>query len=315
MVFVLSVIIVVSVVLNGWQYFSRRKWNQNLHEMSEKLADIMKQKTAEKVLIQTDEPTIRRLLIQINRLLDYNQKVIADYNKTKESLRKMLANMSHDLKTPLTVILGYVEKLKLDEGMSEQERGETTSRLHQKTLSVIALMNQFFDLVKIESDDYAIPLSRVSINEICRKNVLEFYGLLQAKGLQVEIQIPEHDYYILGNEEALNRIFSNLISNSIRYGSDGGVFGLTVREAGDSIAVDVWDKGKGIAEVHQEQVFDRLYTLDDARNPQFQGSGLGLSITKRLTEAMKGSIQLRSKPYEKTVFTCVFKRITYYLRT
>jgi signal transduction histidine kinase len=311
MVIVLSVITVFSIVLNGWQYFSRRKWKQNLAEMSEKLADIMKQQSAEKVFIQTDEPNVRRLLIQTNRLLDYNQKVIADYNKTKESLRKMLSNMSHDLKTPLTVILGYVEKLKLDEGMSEQERKETTNRLHQKIVSVIELMNQFFDLVKIESDDYAIPLSRISINEICRKNVLEFYELFQAQGLQVEIQIPEHDYYILGNEEALNRILSNLISNSIRYGSDGGVVGLTVREAGESVAVDVWDKGKGITEVHQERVFERLYTLDDARNPQFQGSGLGLSITKRLTEALKGSIQLTSKPFEKTVFTCVFKRITY----
>jgi signal transduction histidine kinase len=271
----------------------------------------MKHKTAEKVLIQTDQHTIQLFLIQINRLLDYNQKVIADYAKTKDSLRKMLSNMSHDLKTPLTVILGYVEKLKLDETMTEEERNEVVFRLHQKTLRVISLLNQFFDLVKIESDDYSIPLSRISLNEICRKNVLEFYDLLQSKGLQVKIEIPEQHFYILGNEEVLNRILSNLISNSIRYGSDGGMFGLTLREDGEWIAVDVWDNGKGIAEVHQERVFERLYTLDDARNPQFQGSGLGLSITKRLTEAMKGSIHLSSKPYEITVFTCVFKRITY----
>lgn len=219
--------------------------------------------------------------------------------------------MSHDLKTPLTVILGYVEKLKLDQEMTEKERNEITVRLHQKTLSVIALMNKFFDLVKIESDDYAIPLSRIAINEICRKSVLEFFELLQGKGLQVEIDIPEQPYYILGNEEGLNRILSNLISNAIQYGSDGGVFGLTLREDRKYIAIDIWDKGKGIAEVHQDRVFDRLYTLDDARNPQFQGSGLGLSITKRLTESMKGSIHLSSKPYKKTVFTCVFKRITY----
>ena len=135
--------------------------------------------------------------------------------------------------------------------------------------------------------------------------------MLLSKGLQVEIDIPERNFYILGNEHALNRILSNLISNSIRYGSDGGVFGLTLREDKGSIAVEVWDKGKGIAEVHQDRVFDRLYTLDDARNPQFQGSGLGLSISKRLTEAMNGSIHLRSKPFEKTNFTCIFKQMTY----
>ncbi|GIN74588.1 two-component sensor histidine kinase [Bacillus sp. J14TS2] len=311
MVLVLSMVVVISVTINGWQYLSRRKLDQNLHEINETLADIVSRESAEKVFIRTDEKNIQLFLIQINRLLDYNQKVRADYSKSKESLRKMLSNISHDMKTPLTVILGYGEKLKLNHKMTEKERSEIIVRLHKKTLSIIALMDKFFDLVKIEADDYAIPLSRIAINEICRKNVLEFFESLQAKDLQVELEIPEERYYILGNEEALNRILSNLISNAIRYGSDGGVFGLTLREDRKYIAIDIWDKGKGITEVHQDRVFDRLYTLDDARNPQFLGSGLGLSITKRLTEAMKGSIQLKSKPYKKTVFTCVFKRIMY----
>lgn len=153
--------------------------------------------------------------------------------------------------------------------------------------------------------------TRLSINEICRKNLLEFYHLFQSKGLQVKVDIPAKNYFILGNEDALNRILSNLISNAIRYGSDGDIVGLTIREVGEMIAIDIWDRGKGITEVHLDRVFERLYTMDDARNPEFQGSGLGLSITKRLTEAMNGEIQLSSKPYEKTVFTCVFKQITY----
>lgn len=311
MVLLLSFIIVVLLVIIGAQSYFRRKMYRELNEIRDKLSDIIEQETTEKVLLQTDQKTIKLFLIQINRLLDYNQQVIADYLKTKENLRKMLSNMSHDLKTPLTVILGYVEKLTLDNRMSMEERYQVTSRLHQKTLQVIEQINQFFDLVKLDSGDYSFPLSRISVNEICRKNVLEFFDLLQSKNLKVEVNIPEQYYYILGNEEALNRILSNLISNAIRYGSDGGVFGLTVREDGDYIAIDIWDKGKGIAKVHQEQVFERLYTLDDARNSAFQGSGIGLSITKHLIEAMKGSIRLNSKPFEKTVFTCFFQRITY----
>ena len=311
MVFILSMIIVILLTVIGFQFYLRRKMNKYLMEMLNQLSDIIDKETAEKVLMQTDQKTIKLFLIQINRLLDYNQKVIADYAKMKESLRKMMSNMSHDLKTPLTVILGYVEKLKMDKSISEEVRGEVTARLHYKTESVITLLNQFFDLVKLESGDDAIPLGRLCINEVCRKNVLEFYDLLQSKNLQVEINIPEQNFYILGNEEALNRVLNNLISNAISYGSDGGVFGLTVRENEDFIAIDIWDKGKGISEIHQKRVFERLYTLDDARNPEFQGSGLGLSITKRLTEAMKGSIHLSSKPYKKTVFTCMFNRMTY----
>lgn len=311
MILALSVLITFLLVMNIIQYVSRKKINNHLHEISEKLAEIIEYKTAEKVLLQTDQHSIQFLLIQINRLLAYNQKVFADYASTKDSLRKMISNMSHDLKTPLTVILGYVEKLKLDDKLSEDEKEKAILRLHEKVVGLISLLNQFFDLVKIESDDYMIPLSKISLNEICRKNVLDYYDLLLSKGLQVEIDIPDRNFYILGNEHALNRILSNLISNSIRYGSDGGVFGLTLREDKGSIAVEIWDKGKGIAEVHQDRVFDRLYTLDDARNPQFQGSGLGLSISKRLTEAMNGSIHLRSKPFEKTAFICIFKQMIY----
>ncbi|MFS0673462.1 ATP-binding protein [Ornithinibacillus sp. 179-J 7C1 HS] len=311
MIQLLIVILIALLILNGWQFFSRRKLKRELDEIHHSLAHIVENGTSQKLLLQTDQQIVQRFLVQINRLLDYNQKVMADYARTKLNLKKMLSNMSHDLKTPLTVVLGYVEKLQLDEKMTLREREETISRLHQKMLSVISLLNQFFDLAKIDSDEYSIPLSKIEINELCRKNVLEFYDLLQSKGMEVEISIPERPYYILGNEEALHRILNNLISNAIRYGSDGKVLGLTLRQDEDNIAIDIWDKGKGISEANQDRVFERLYTLDDARNPEFQGSGLGLSITKRLTEAMKGSIHLESKPYEKTVFTCVFKRITY----
>jgi len=311
MVIILCAAIAVLLLMNIWQYVSQRKWNRHIQEISNKMADIIEHKTAEKVLLQTDQPAVQHLLIQINRLLDYNQRVIADYARTKDSLKKMISNMSHDLKTPLTVILGYAEKLNHDATITEEERKQMIQRLNDKVNSLVALLNQFFDLVKIESEDYEIPLSKISLNEICRQSVLEFYELLTSQGLRVELEIPERPLYILGNEQALHRILNNLISNSIRYGSDGGVFGLTLREEGESVAVDVWDRGKGITEVHQDRVFERLYTLDDARNPQFQGSGLGLSISKRLTEAMKGSIRLTSTPFEKTTFTCMFKQVSY----
>lgn len=311
MVIFLSAAIAVLLLMNIWQFVSRRKWNRNVQEISNKIMGIIEHQTAEKVLFQTDQQAMQQLLIQINRLLDYNQRVIADYARTKDSLKKMISNMSHDLKTPLTVILGYAEKLNHEESITGEERKQVILRLNDKVNSLVALLNQFFDLVKIESEDYEIQLSKISLNEICRQSVLEFYELLTSRGLRVELEIPERPLYILGNEHALQRILNNLISNSIRYGSDGGVFGLTLRVEGESVAVDVWDRGKGITEAHQDRVFERLYTLDDARNPQFQGSGLGLSISKRLTEAMKGSIRLTSTPLEKTTFTCIFKQVPY----
>lgn len=311
MVLFLIILIGVLAAIVGWQAYARRELSRTIHTITDKIADIIAHETAEKVLVPTGQASMQQLLVQINRLLDYNQKVIADYARAKDSQRKMISNMSHDLKTPLTVILGYTEKLNREQSLTKEEEKQVVARLNAKVNGLIALLNQFFDLVKLESEDYEMPLRKISLSEVCRQSVLEFYDLLQANDLRVELDIPERPCYILGNEHALHRILSNFISNSIRYGSGGGVFGLTVREEGEFVAVDVWDRGKGIAEAHQERVFDRLYTLDDARNPQFQGSGLGLSISKRLTEEMKGTIRLSSVLFEKTTFTCVFKPFAY----
>jgi signal transduction histidine kinase len=312
MILFLTVTMGLLIMVIGWQSYLHHKRSQSILEISNRVSDILQHETAEKVLVSTGDDPVRQLLIQINRLLDNKQKVFADYARTKDSQRKMISNMSHDLKTPLTVILGYTEKLNQQHALTPQEKEQLMERLNDKVNSLISLLNQFFDLVKIESEDYDIPLSKISLSEVCKSSVLEYYDLLVSNNLQVQIDIPERPCFFLGNKDALQRILSNLISNAIRYGSDGGVFGLTVREEGGFVAVDVWDRGKGIAEIHQERVFERLYTLDDARNPQFQGSGLGLSITKRLTEEMNGSICLSSSQSERmTTFTCKFKQLTY----
>jgi signal transduction histidine kinase len=104
---------------------------------------------------------------------------------------------------------------------------------------------------------------------------------------------------------------SNLISNAIAYGDAGGVLGLKLYHDETKVYIEVWDRGKGISEAHQDKVFERLYTLEDSRNRSYQGSGLGLTITKRLTEQMNGTITLVSQPYVRTVFTLSFRRLSF----
>src|SRR5690625_4845660 len=120
----LIAIIIVLLFIIGWQYLSKRKVDRELNQISDDLALIIEQGTANKVFMQTSQQSVQQMLIQVNRLLSHNQKVAADNVRTKESLKKMLSNMSHDLKTPLTVILGYIEKLIKHEKMSEEEQRE-----------------------------------------------------------------------------------------------------------------------------------------------------------------------------------------------
>jgi len=311
MISLLTIVIFILLGVIYFQYRIQKSKSANVRYTYEKLQDIVKQQTGEKLLVVTDDKELQKLLVAINHLLDAKQKTNADHAKVEISMRKMLSNISHDLKTPLTVILGYTEMLNVDKTISEEERQVLLEKVHLKTLEVMELIHKFFDLAKLESGDKAVEMTKVNMNEVCREKILTFYDLVTTKGFEVHIDIPEKNVYALGNTEVLGRVLNNLISNAIAYGYDGKTLGITLRDDDRCVYVDVWDRGKGIDESHIDKVFERMYTLEDSRNRLYQGSGLGLTITKRLVEALGGEIHLSSTPYKKTVFTIVLKKIEF----
>ncbi|MCB2306994.1 sensor histidine kinase [Clostridium estertheticum] len=311
MITLLIIIIFILICIILFKTNVEKKRNNTLKYIQKKLNKIINENTNEKLLVDTEDKELKKILVEINNLLDFNQKILADYRKKEISISKMLSNISHDLKTPLTVVLGYIETIKLDNNISKDERDLLLSNVYTKALEVIDLINEFFDLAKLESGDKDITISRVNINEICRKSILEFYENLTSKGYEVSIDIPSTNIYVLGNLDAIHRIMNNLISNAIKYGSDGKYLGLKLTYDDNCSYVEICDKGKGIEEINVDRVFERMYTLEDSRNKLYQGSGLGLTITKRLVEKLGGKISLESKPYEKTSFIFQLKRITY----
>lgn len=305
------IVVVILTVIILWLWRERMAYKRNIKDIRTLLERIVTVNHAEKLLYVTRDTELQRLLTEINRLLDLNLRVSADYNRSQIAIRKMISNISHDLKTPLTVVLGYAEMLDGDPTILPEERAKLLSKVHQKTSEAIELIGSFFSLAKLEANDTDIPLTRLEVGELCRRSILEFYDLLTAQGFAVHIDILEHPVYALGNEEAIGRVLNNLISNAIRYGADGRTLGLTLTEQQDTVRIEVWDRGKGIQEPEQDKVFERMYTLEDSRNKAVQGSGLGLTIAKRLVEAMNGEIQLTSRPYEQTVFSFTLRKISY----
>lgn len=311
MIYILIGVILVLLAVNLLQYQAQRRRDKDLDYMHHKLNEIINSSSSEQLLLATGDKHLKQLLIEINRLFAYHQKKIVNYNKMEISIRKMLSNISHDLKTPLTVVLGYSETLLHDRDMDGEERERLLLKVQEKADEVLQLMNKFFDLAKLESGDQNFPLTRINMSEVCRHAILTFYDLLSSQGFDVRIVIPDEAVYAHANEEALHRILNNLLSNAIEYGGDGKVVGLTLRYDEKDVYVDVWDRGKGIHETQLDLIFERMYTLEDSRNKRYQGSGLGLTITKRLVEQLGGEISVQSKPYERTAFTFRLKRMTY----
>lgn len=307
-IFFLLICIVILLITVLYQQFAFRTGIQKkIQKISEKLKEITDTNSSERVMVFTENKELMELAAQINRLLENHLKVKADYCRSEIASKKMLSNISHDIKTPMTVILGYLEIMRINGTSTDEMLG----KIEQKAENVMELVNQFFTLAKLESGDMDIELSRIDVCEVCRESILDFYGILTNKIFQVDIDIPETSVYVHGNKEAIQRILFNLISNVIRYGADGKYLGISLRTDKNAVFIDVIDKGKGIDKNFAASVFDRLFTMEDSRNRNIQGNGLGLTISKNLALQLGGDIILDSTPNIKTVFSVKLKKMSY----
>ena len=299
-----GVIVLLGAAVIYQNYSFKRGLESQISEMAEGMEAILNSTGGEKIMVFTDCRPLKELISKMNAMLEERQRIKAEVRRMEIASKKMISNISHDIKTPMTVILGYLEVMQLN----KEGNQETLKKVEQKAQYVMELMNQFFTLAKIEAGDMDLTLTRLNAGEIVREHVLDFYELLTSKGFQVDIKIKETPVYIWGNEEAIRRILFNLISNVIRYGSDGNYLGVFLREDSGFVYVDVEDKGKGIEPVFADTVFDRLFTMEDSRNREIQGSGIGLTIAKNLAVQLGGDITLKSEPYKKTTFTVCFRK-------
>lgn len=295
-----GVITVLSLIFAGYSVCARRNLQNQVRTASENLKNLLDHDTDEKVMVFTDEPEMIALLTELNRLLDDRQKRKAEYLRTEQSSRRMLANISHDMKTPLTVILGYLEILRMDPVIMDNRM---LQKVEVKAGQLMDLITGFFTLAKIESGDMELENRKIDLCEVCRRNLLDFYEILIEKEFQVVPQIPEEPVFIYGDEQALDRILFNLLSNAVRYGGDGRYLSLSLRSYENEVEIKVTDKGKGIEKEHLAHIFERLYTGDDSRSHQTEGSGLGLSIARTLCGRLGGHIAVHSVPDEETTFT------------
>lgn len=304
----LIIAVIVLLVICFRLVLNNIKRNKEIKYIANKINSIYNNSTSERVLLRTDDKDMKELLINLNKVLEKNQKNESIFINNEEKMRKMLSNISHDIKTPLTVILGYAEMLREGNNLSEEQKNDLLKLIKDKGEEVVLIINKFFNLSKLESGDNDIDIEKVNISEICRKSILEYYDILNSNGIDVDINIPDKEIYIYTDGLYLSRILSNLISNSFKYGYEGNIIGLNLTEDKKSITIEVWDKGKGIDEIEKEKIFDRLYTLEDSRSKEFSGSGLGLTITKKLCERIGGGIEVNSIPYEKTSFKVIIKK-------
>lgn len=296
---VILVLSIIGIILIFKQQVERKQINKFIRVLEQIYHGNMNQR----MRIRGANKEIKKLYEETNLVLDRFQDTFEQKKIMEESRKKMISNISHDLRTPLTALLGYIEVLQKDDTLSNEERERYLEIVHSKGEALYELLEEFFQLSKLESEDVILKLQKTNICETVRESVLNYYEDFIKINITPHIRIPEEDLYVLGHKESIHRIMGNLISNAIKYGADGQNIGVELYKKKDYICINVWDTGKGISKESIPYIFDRLYKGDKSRNKSKGGSGLGLTIVRKLVEKQNGYIKVISTPYEKTVFS------------
>ncbi|MGF7034641.1 signal transduction histidine kinase [Paenibacillus mucilaginosus] len=226
-----------------------------------------------------------------------------------ESRRRMLANLAHDIQTPLAGMLGYIESAAGDGRLTEEQRTRYLDIAARKGRELSAMLRDFFELSKLEADDMPVRLQAADLAELLPEWLLSLYPEFERMGLEPEVDLPAAPALVWAEPGLLERVAGNLLSNALRYGAPGGAVGVRVQVEEEYCTLTVWDRGPGIPQGELPFIFERLYTSDPSRTRTRRGSGLGLAIVKRLVQRQQGAIEVSSVPYERTAFTVRLKRV------
>ncbi|QAA30496.1 sensor histidine kinase [Clostridium manihotivorum] len=282
--------------------------NIKLKSITASIENVIRGSFYERVRVKGNNKAIKNLVINLNRLIDEFQKIDLLKKQYEEDRKKMISNISHDFRTPLTAILGYIEMLKTDKTLSEADREEYLEVISEKGEFLRNLIEEFFVLSKFDSGDIVLKPSIINITEVVRRCMLSFLKDLEGSSFELDLNIGEKEIFIEADEGSIYRVIHNLVSNAIRYGDAGKMLGVRLEEVKNQVELTIWDKGSGVAEEELPYIFKRLYTVDKSRNSKAKGSGLGLTIVKKIVEKHGGTIEVKSKPYEKTEFKIVLNK-------
>ena len=239
-------------------------------------------------LVKKDSFFLGKALIDsINILIVEHHRQKKEYEETRQNFKSMVTTISHDFRTPLTSISGYVQILLDDDDVSYENRQKYLKIIESRAISLSSLIEDFYTVSSIDSLDYPYNLTTISLSEILRAQIAAYYVELEKRYSTIEVDIVESPCYMISDRTSLQRIFSNLIKNALSYGIDK--IRISLKEDENSYKIEFSNSlyenaDKNIA----NKIFEKNYSVNWASSSK--STGLGLSIAKSMTEKMGGSI-------------------------
>lgn len=291
----------IALVLACGSVLMIRHVKKQILEMTEILEDVKNGNGNRRILAAAHELTAPLAYVVNEIILSYEDR-LSVHHRTEETNRQLMTSLSHDVRTPLTTLIGYLDAA--HKGIVEgKERDGYIETARQKAHDLKEYIDVLFDWFKLGSDEFSMNITALDLTELTRKILIDWIPVLENGQIDLAADIPEQPFWVELDPDGYMRILNNLMQNVISH-SHAKNIEVSLSGQGRDVKICLADDGVGIDREDLKHIFERLYKCDKGRSEK--GSGLGLSIARRLTEKMGGTITADSVPGNGTVFTMVF---------
>ena len=229
----------------------------------------------------------------INKMSEEIRVLMESERHNEKSKNEMITNIAHDLRTPLTSILGYLDLINKRE-LTEDTKKEYLKIVYEKSKKLQDLIESLFSFTKTNSSKLVLKIDKIDIIKLLCQLMEEFYPNFEDKSITCSVNTNIDSYVIDGDGTLLARLFDNLINNAVKYGADGKRIDVKIIAENNIVKIAVINYGKVIPQDELPLIFDKFYRVDQARNSSTGGTGLGLAIAKNITELHHGVIEVTS---------------------
>jgi signal transduction histidine kinase len=246
-----------------------------------------------KIVMRRSHP-LQSMAVNVNRLAGRLDAALEEERKAEQTKNELITNVSHDLRTPLTSVLGYLGLIEQDRYRDEVELRHYVQIAYDKSQRLNVLINDLFEYTRMRHDTAAIKVTSFNLVEMLGQLLVQFRLPLEEAGMHSKMVTKETSIMVKADAAKLVRVFENLIANAMNYGKDGKQVIVTVQREPNAAIVEVINFGEPIPSTDLPYIFDRFYRVDKSRTQWSGGSGLGLAIAKSMIEKHGGTISVSS---------------------
>lgn len=289
LLFVLLGIVIFSVCF--WLF--QRKSYDYISKVSDAVRDISRGNLDTRLELEGDNE-FSEMALNLNTMASDIEALMDKERESERTKNELITNIAHDLRTPLTSIIGYLELLKLKPDLPEEQRTQYIDIAYTKSTKLQKLIEDLFGFTKLTYGKVAMKVEQVDIVKLLSQLVDEFYPNFMEKDLQWNLTSNTSSCVITADGGLIARLFDNLINNAIKYGSDGKRIDVKIQANPETVTVSVINYGKVIPEEELPHLFEKFYRVEQSRNKTTGGTGLGLAIAKSIVDMHDGDIRVES---------------------